>query len=323
MHRRAVLTALTLVGACRATIVEPPAESQITVSRPGPTVSFAAIGDYGQDSPSEAAVASSVRAANPDIVITLGDNNYPNGTAQTIDANVGKHYASFIAPYRGGHGPGAEFNRFFPVLGNHDWRTTDLQPYLEYFELPGNERYYDFEWGPVHFFALDSDPAEPDGTDATSVQARWLREALTASTAPWQVVYMHHPPYSSGEHGSTRQVQWPLAEWGADLVLAGHDHHYERIEHAGSVFVVNGLGGMPRIYEVRSPVEGSVIRFNETHGALFGEADATSLQLRFVTADGRTIDTFELRKEQLAQQPAKAAPVAPTPAPADFDVYED
>src|SRR5690606_17477017 len=101
---------------------------------------FAVIGDYGEDGPGEAAVAALVRSFGPDFVVTAGDNNYPSGEAATIDANIGKHYAEFICPYRGAYGSGSRANRFFPAPGNHDWYTFGLAPYLEYFELPGNER---------------------------------------------------------------------------------------------------------------------------------------------------------------------------------------
>lgn len=324
--QRALVLLLASVAACRAPIAEPPPEGRIEVREPGPSVSFVAIGDFGDDSPFEATIAARVRGAAPDVIVTLGDNNYPSGAARTIDANVGKHYASFIAPYRGEYGPGAERNRFFPSLGNHDWYTTDLQPYLDYFELPGNERYYDFVWGPVHFFAIDSDSAEPDGTSVDSIQAQWLQETMRASESPWQVVYMHHAPYSSGRHGSETTMQWPYAQWGADAVLAGHDHHYERIERDGAVFLVNGLSGSPKVYPIGAPIEGSQVRFNETHGALFANATATRLSFSFVTGGGKTIDTVELTQ---AAEPAPA-PVAslpepePEPAtPSDFDAYED
>jgi tartrate-resistant acid phosphatase type 5 len=118
------------------------------------------LGDYGTTRPESFAVASLVRTVAPELLITLGDNNYPDGAAATIDANIGQHYRAWIAPYRGAYGPGADVNRFFPTLGNHDWRAEGAQPYLDYFELPGNERYYDFRRGPVHFFALDSDNDE-------------------------------------------------------------------------------------------------------------------------------------------------------------------
>jgi tartrate-resistant acid phosphatase type 5 len=187
-------------------------------------VRFAVIGDFGMGNQAEADVAALVHGWNPDIVITVGDNNYPSGAADTIDANVGQFYHDYIFPYTGKYGPGAVVNRFFPTLGNHDWYTAGAQPYLDYFSLPGNERYYDFVWGPVHFFALDSDENEPDRVNQASIQAGWLQQALAASTSRWNVVYFHYPPYSSGMHGSTAWMRWPFAAWGADVVLAGHDH---------------------------------------------------------------------------------------------------
>jgi hypothetical protein len=120
---------------------------------------------------------------------------------------------------------------------------------LTYFDLPGagfsnssgNERYYDFVEGPIHFFALNSNKEESDGTSSRSRQAIWLKAGLAASTSTWNVVYEHHPPYSSDlVHGSTPSMQWPFASWGADAVLSGHAHAYERIERDGVVYFVNG-----------------------------------------------------------------------------------
>ena len=74
--------------------------------------------------------------------------------------------------------------------------------YLDYFTLPGNERYYHFQWGLLEVFCLDSEIWEPDGIDVDSAQAAWLRGALAASTATWKLVALHTPPYSSGGHGS-------------------------------------------------------------------------------------------------------------------------
>ena len=319
---RTLVVLLVGVASCHTPFSEPPPGKTVVVHEPGDSVSFVAIGDFGDDSPSEAAVAARVRSAAPDLVITLGDNNYPSGERRTIDANIGKYYAPFIQPYRGEYGSGADKNRFFPTLGNHDWHTRDLEPYLDYFELPGNERYYDFVWGPVHFFALDSDASEPDGVLLDSTQGQWLEAGLSSSTAAWKVVYMHHAPFSSGEHGSTRALQWPYASWGADLVLAGHDHHYERIERDGTVYLVNGLSGSPKVYDIGAPVEGSVKRFNEGHGALFATATPTRLSIAFMTAEGTTIDSVTLEKPA-PEKPVPAPQVTPERGPSDFDVYED
>src|SRR6185503_14372551 len=99
--------------------------------------------------------------------------------------------------------------------------------------LPGNERYYDFVQGSIHFFALDSDEREPDGTSASSKQGQWLKNALANSTSPFNIVYFHHAPYSSGSEGSSTHMQWPFKDWGADLVLVGHSHNYERLSIGG------------------------------------------------------------------------------------------
>jgi tartrate-resistant acid phosphatase type 5 len=257
------------------------------------SIRFAVIGDFGVASEAEAQVAELVRAEKPAFVITTGDNNYPDGSAETIDANIGRFYHDFIHPYAGKFGPGAPENRFFPSLGNHDWYTPGAKPYLDYFTLPGNERYYDFVRGDVHFFAVDSDEQEPDGIEATSKQAAWLEGALRSSKAAWQIVYMHHPPYSSSRHGSSVKLRWPYSRWGADLVLAGHDHTYERVEQEGIVYVVNGLGGN-RQYSFRSPIPGSVVRYNARHGAQFVEASKSVLVSRFSNVARETVDEFSL-----------------------------
>ena len=70
-------------------------------------IRLAVIGDFGADVPDEAKVAALVRSWAPDHVLTVGDDNYPSGSAATIDANVGKHYNQFIGNYRGKHGAAA------------------------------------------------------------------------------------------------------------------------------------------------------------------------------------------------------------------------
>ena len=254
---------------------------------------FAVIGDYGLAGTAEAQVAQLITGWDPDLVITTGDNNYPDGEAETIDANIGQYYQQYIYPYQGAYGPGADRNRFFPSLGNHDWNTLNAQPYLDYFTLPGNERYYEYTWGPVHFFAISSDSREPDGVGLSSTQAKWLQERLAAATLPWKVVYFHQPPYSSGYHGSVDWMRWPFKEWGASLVLAGHDHTYERLEIDGLSYIVNGLGGGP-IYPFGFPLSGSQVRYNDSHGALLIEANSEQLQGVFVSIEGMNSDQFEL-----------------------------
>ncbi len=262
---------------------------------PGPITRFAVIGDYGSGTQSEGEVARLVRSFDPEFIVTTGDNNYPVGSAETIDANIGQFYHAFIHPYRGKYGGGATENRFFPTLGNHDWYTANAQPYLDYFTLPGNERYYDIVRGNVHYFALDSDVNEPDGITSDSVQGRWCEATARGSTTPFRVAAMHHPPYSSSSHGSTPTAQWPYRAWGFDLVLGGHDHTYERFEIDGITYVVNGLGGQ-HVYSFGTPLPGSVARSNEKEGALFVEASATRLVGRFVDTSGTERDVFAIER---------------------------
>jgi hypothetical protein len=231
----------------------------------------------------------------PDLIITVGDNNYPEGAWDTIDDNIGRYYQSYIYPYRGHHGPGADFNRFFPSLGNHDLYTDDGAPYFDYFTLPGNERYYDFVWGPVHFFCVNSNDSEPDGVGRSSAQAAWLQYGLATSISPWNVVYFHHPPYSSGYHGSVEWMRWPFAAWGADAVLAGHDHLYERLEVDGIPYFINGLGGGD-IYDFEQSLPESRERYNAQYGAMLVEASERAMVFQFITYYGEVIDFLELRR---------------------------
>ncbi len=254
---------------------------------------FAVIGDYGLAGKREADVAALVKSWDPDFIITTGDNNYPDGTAETIDKNIGQYFHKFIYPYIGEYGKGADVNRFFPTLGNHDWTTNGAQPYFDYFELPGNERYYDFVWGPVHLFAIDSDSREPDGVGRSSVQGQWLKDRLADSTAIWNIVYMHHPPYSSADHGSIDWAQWPYKDWGATAVISGHDHVYERLVVDGFPYFVNGLGGGP-IYEFDEVIPGSEVRFRDDYGAMLVEATSQQITFQFITRQNQVIDTVTI-----------------------------
>jgi hypothetical protein len=273
---------------------------------------FAAIGDYGHAGRPELDVANLVKGWDPDLIITLGDNNYELGDSTTIDQNIGQYYHAYIYKYKGRYGPSASTNRFFPALGNHDYYTRNGEPYKDYFTLPGNGRYYDFVRGDVHFFALDSDPAEPDGIDANSVQAQWLKKKMSASTARWKVVYLHHAPYSSsGHHGSNKVVQWPFREWGASVVLAGHDHHYERLLVDGLPYYVNGLGGHSVKRVQKAPLPESQAIFGGDFGAMLFSASPDSLVMQFFTRKRVLIDTYTLH--QVVSPIPALYPVSPNP----------
>lgn len=264
---------------------------------------FATIGDYGDGSANEGFVSSLVYGWNPDFIITLGDNRY---SAKDFDETVGQFYCDSLT----GAGSGtfcssgnSSSNAFFPSLGNHDYTDgTGLNEYLDYFTLPGSgvatsgtsgsERYYDFIRGPAHFFVLDSQGALNSAPDKMA-QMDWLQAELAASIAPWKVVYFHHAPYSSALHGSTAAMQWPFGTWGADAVISGHDHTYERIHVAGTVYFVNGLGGRS-IYKFNAPVSGSQVRYNDDYGAMRVDANDAAITFEFISLSGDIIDTYTI-----------------------------
>ncbi len=297
----ASLTATPVVDAPAA----PPAATPATDA----TVTFAVIGDYGVHDAHERAVARSVASWDPSFVITTGDGYYsPAGGTGTgkYDRSTGAYYCRWL---KGISTTGkscaignAAVNAFFPCLGNHDYSDATPSPstYLKYFRLPGaglkntsgNERYYDFVRGPVHFFVLNSNSAEPAGTSAKSVQGRWLRTRLAASTSRWNVVYEHHPPYSSDSvHGSSGYMRWPFASWGADIVFSGHSHTYERVMRDGIAYFVNGLGGAAR-YGFTTPVKGSAARYRSDWGAQKVTVTGKTLDVRFYNVRGKLVDRY-------------------------------
>jgi len=279
-----------------------------TTSSQGTT--FAIISDYGSNSSNEAAVANLVKSWQPQFILTCGDNNYPNGASSTIDVNIGKYYHSYIKPYTGTYGSGASVNSFFPTLGNHDVITSNGAPYLQYFTLPGNERYYDFVKGDVHFFAINSNSSEPNGTSSTSTQGTWLKNKLAASTSKWKVVYFHHSPFSSDNvNGSQTRMQWPFKAWGADVVISGHSHVYERIIRDNFPYIVNGLGGSSIYGFKTSPVSGSVIRYNQKYGALKVTVTSTSLNFKFYNTSYSQIDSYTLVKQGTKNSETEILPI--------------
>jgi len=263
-------------------------------------MTFSIIGDFGEVGQPVLDVANMVKNWQPQFIITVGDNNYPDGQAETIDANVGQYYHDYIGNYVGKYGPGAAENNFYPVLGNHDWLTRSgdpslPQPYLDYFTLPNNERYYTFQRGPVAFFALDSENLEPDGNTPDSAQAAWLQRELAASAAPWKLVYLHHPPYSSDAlHASNPRVQWPYKAWGASAVVAGHNHLYERLDVDGFPYFVNGTGGQAAIYKIVNVIPQSMMRHDQGYGAMLVKATDACLIFQYVILNGQVLDNFQL-----------------------------
>ncbi|MFK8080004.1 MAG: metallophosphoesterase [Granulosicoccus sp.] len=265
------------------------------------SILFGVLGDFGIDNDGQAEVSAEMDTWNLDFIITVGDNRYGD---LSMDQVIGQYYCGFLTDVDGGpYCPNgtSSTNAFFPSPGNHDYGDGGgVDEYLDYFNLPGtnvltsgtsgSELYYDFIQGPVHFFSIDSEgPRQAQQRD-------WLQQGLAASTAPWKVVFFHHPPYSSSSyHGSNARMQLPFAAWGADVVIGGHDHTYERIERDGVVFFVNGLGGR-NFYDLGSPVTGSRFRYKADHGAQRITASPTRMKFEFVTRTGNVVDSRTIQR---------------------------
>lgn len=254
---------------------------------PAGTVRIALIGDYGSGDRRAAGVARMIESWKPDLVATLGDNDYSgSGSGSGLERVVGggRFYGRYLRE-----------GRFFPIPGHRDWDHDALRPYLAYFTLPGNERYYDMVHGPVHLFMLDTDEREPDGTTETSLQAQWLKQALARSTASWKLVLAHHAPYTSHTVEDITRMRWPFKVWGANAVLSGYYHVYERLLVDGIPYFVNGAGGA-WVSGFGATDPHSQFRYAEDNGAMLVDASATRIVFRFVSRRGQIVDELVLAK---------------------------
>ncbi len=275
---------------------------------PGATFQFAAVGDVGDDSGSRTAMIGVLEGARLDLLLALGDNAYVKGTEQEFETNFFTPLGRLLASVP-----------VFPTLGNHEYLTNEGQPYLDNFFLPTNnprqsERYYSFDWGDAHFVALDSNcvVGEAAPSSCTALEQReWLSADLaSAQAARWRIVFLHHPPWSSGSHGSSADVRTAFEsiweEGKVDLVLAGHDHNYERsvpllrgqpaTDGGGVTYIVAGNGGRElRPFDTSQPAW-SAVRKDQDHGFLEITITPSLLSGRMVTSDNVVVDAFELIK---------------------------
>ena len=245
---------------------------------------------YGttDDQNRQADVVAAMLQRKADLVLHTGDLVYPTGARED-------YAEAFFRPF----GPLIANVPLYPTLGNHDLKTDGGAPYLETFFLPENGpghdgRTYSFDWGPVHFVALD---VVSSAYGSESEQVQWLERDVAAAGRPWTVVFFHVPPFSA-YRGAADVLQGDLVEvleeLGVDLVLSGHDHHYARFfPRKATTFVVTGGGGknLYRVKDAENLVYAeSVFHFLEVH------ADATSLVLRALDLSGATFDELTIRK---------------------------
>ncbi len=225
----------------------------------------------------------------PGTVFTLGDNVYGGARAE--------HFRECYGPSWGRHRA-----RTRPVAGNHDYDPGDASAYLEYFGVaaaPEGVTWYAYEVGSWQVIALDSDCEAVGGCDAGSPQERWLVETLAGSDARCTVALWHHPLFSSGAHGNDGRTQafWrALDAAGAEIVLTGHDHNYERFavqdaegrptDEGLRQFVV-GTGGVA-LRDFARTAHNSEVRDASTHGVLALTLRDDGYDWRFVPVAGGT-----------------------------------
>ena len=224
-------------------------------------------------------------------VFTLGDNVYPNGTANQFlrcyDPTWGRHKA-----------------RTRPAPGNHDYRVSGAAGYFGYFGgAAGDPRtgYYAYDMGQYwRVYVLNSNCTQIGGCGPGSAQEKWLKQDLAVNARPCTVAMWHHPLYSSGEHGDDTDMRnmWRiLYEAGADLVLGGHDHTYERFApqdadghrdaKRGMRSFVVGTGGRSH-YDFHRPDVDSELRNNTTYGVLKLTLHPDSYDWEFIPVAGET-----------------------------------
>lgn len=233
-------------------------------------------------------------------VFAVGDLAYPAGSARDFD--------TCYEPTWGRHK-----HRTRPAPGNHDYQTQNGAPYYAYFGEnagPPGVGYYSYREGAWLVLSLNSNVA----AGANSAQAAWVRATLAANPASCTLAYWHHPLFTSGPNGANAMMRdlWRiLQEGGADVVISGHDHLYERFApqdaagrtdpHGLRQFTV-GTGGA-HLYSVKAIAANSEVIGN-AHGVLKLTLKARSYDWQFIAVQGKSFTDFGSAE---CRQPADAA----------------
>ncbi len=236
------------------------------------------------------ATADLAGTLDPDVVLAPGDLQYESGSA-----------ADFAASYAPAWGRLKAIT--WPAPGNHEYKTDGAAGYFDYFGAaagPRGKGWYSRDLGAWHIVALNSNCDDVGGCDAQSPQGRWLRADLAAHRNRCVLALWHHPRWSHGKHGDHDSVA-PFLEAldraGAEVVLAGHDHNYQRFEPRGPdgarddasgirQFVV-GSGG--RSHYTIDGSEGLEAGDDDTFGVLSMTLRPDGYDWRFVGAPDGTV----------------------------------
>jgi acid phosphatase type 7 len=254
---------------------------------------FAVFGDFGAGTREQLQVARLLERSPAEFALLCGDMVYGRGEEEHYDRR-------FFEPYR----RSLRRMTFWPALGNHDVGTKDGAPALAMFDVPANGpaglqtgRNYSFDYGSAHVAAIDSNAS---ARTLRTIIGPWLEQDMAASTRMWKFVFMHHPPFSSANHGEDRKIKEVMVpvftRAGVDIVFAGHDHAYERVRpQEGITYVVSGNGGA-RLYEHRNPHDYTAMFYNRKHGLTEVTIAGARLRLRHVNVDGAEVDRYEIDK---------------------------
>jgi acid phosphatase type 7 len=221
-------------------------------------------------------------------VLVLGDNQYEDGA-----------YAAYIERYEPSWGRVKSITK--PVPGNHEYQTPGATGYFDYFGPVAGSRdagYYSYDVGAWHLIALNSNCGPVRGCGAGTREERWLREDLAAHPAKCVLAYWHHPRYSSGGYdwGSKYEAFWnALYAADADVVLVGHDHHYERFAPQAAAAVADPVRGIRQFIvgtggkshsRIRTIQPNSEVRNADTFGVLKLTLHPDSYEWTFVPEAG-------------------------------------
>ncbi len=256
---------------------------------PQPDASMVAVGDIARCPSGHAAITAALVDSLPGTIATLGDTVYDDGTPA--------EFAGCYAPTWGRHKA-----RTRPAVGNHEYGTPGASGYFGYFGAAAGEPgkgWYSYALGAWHVVALNSNCGEVGGCQAGSAQERWLRTDLAAHPTKCTIAYLHHPAFSSGNlHGGSPSVLplvRALQDYGAELLLSGHDHDYERfapqtaqgVASATGVrqFVV-GTGGATLREFAPQPAANSQARIAGVYGVLSLKLRPAAYDWRFVAQPG-------------------------------------
>ncbi|MBM7112475.1 metallophosphoesterase family protein [Archangium primigenium] len=296
MSKRLVLTTITasalLLGGCFVACQKhpsldptPPGEEVPPPENKPPAPVVLAAGDIGNCSSDGDEATAALLDQQPGTVLVLGDSAYPTGSASALtncyEPSWGRHKA-----------------RTRPVPGNHEYLEPGAAPYYDYFGEAAGERgkgYYSFDLGTWHLVALNS---ELQG-EASTEQQRWLREDLKANPTRCTLAYMHRPLFTSiavRNNGFVRPLWEILAEAGAEVMVTGHDHFYERFapqtpqgqtvsEEQGIRQFVVGTGGT-FFYPLEPAPLSSRKRIGDKHGVLKLTLEEEGYTWEFLQTDG-------------------------------------